>query len=80
MKTNDGGKYKHLIFELLKYNACNEIDIKKHQWKLVHRNGHSSVFVLTQLTYQHRLHNMVFVRQLCTNVNTIQYLSNSADY
>ena len=42
IKTNDGEKYKHLISELLKYNACNAIDINKHQWKLAHRYEHSS--------------------------------------
>ena len=27
IKTNDGEKYKHLVSELLKYNACNATDI-----------------------------------------------------
>jgi hypothetical protein len=71
IKTNDGDKYKNLISELLKYNACNAIGINKHQWKSVHRYEHSSIFVLTQLTYQHRLPNMVFVRHLCININAI---------
>jgi len=65
IKTKDGDKYKYLISELLKYNACNAIDINKHQSKLVHIYEHSSIFVLAQLTYQHRLQNMVFVRHLC---------------
>jgi hypothetical protein len=52
-----------LNFLLLKCNACNVIDMKKCQWELVHRNEHSSIFVLTQPTNQHRPQN-VFERQL----------------